>query len=48
MMLTAKLIIAAARQRTESRGVHFRRDYPDTDPAQARHITLTARRNGEA
>jgi L-aspartate oxidase len=44
MMLAAKLMIAAARMRTESRGVHFRRDYPQTDEAQSRHITMVARR----
>ncbi len=31
-MLTAAMLMAkAARQRTESRGTHYRRDYPDTD-----------------
>ncbi|OBB38147.1 L-aspartate oxidase [Mycobacterium sp. 852002-51961_SCH5331710] len=32
----AAAVAAAALTRTESRGCHHRRDYPDTDPAQAR------------
>ena len=41
-MLTVALLIAqAALQRQESRGVHFRQDFPDTDDANfARHIEL--------
>jgi L-aspartate oxidase len=35
-MLVAGLIAAGALCRTESRGAHLRRDFPDTDPAQAR------------
>jgi L-aspartate oxidase len=35
-LLVAELIAAAAQRRTESRGAHLRRDFPDTDPAQAR------------
>ncbi len=42
MMLVAKLMIAAALHRTESRGVHFRRDFPESDPAQATQITLSS------
>nr|MCW1957657.1 FAD-binding protein [Mycobacterium sp.] len=32
---TARVVAAAALERTESRGCHHRGDYPDTDPAQA-------------
>lgn len=32
---TARVVAAAALDRTESRGCHHRGDYPDTDPAQA-------------
>jgi L-aspartate oxidase len=43
MLTTAKLIAAAALARTESRGGHYRSDFPQSDPAW-RHrtfITLT-------
>lgn len=40
MLTTARLMIAAAAQRAESRGVHYRADFPETDPAWQRHITL--------
>ena len=40
MLLAARLMIAAATERRESRGVHYRRDFPAPDPAfQDRHIT---------
>ena len=34
----AGAVAAAALSRTESRGCHHRRDYPDTDSAQARSL----------
>jgi len=46
-MLTAAYVIASsALQRTETRGVHYREDFPDTDPAWARR--QVARRTPEA
>jgi L-aspartate oxidase len=41
-MLTVSLLIAqSAQQRRESRGVHFRRDFPDTDDKNfKKHIEL--------
>ncbi len=41
MMISARIIAASALKRTESRGGHFRSDYPDADPAQARRSYTT-------
>ena len=41
MLLAARLVAQAARQREESRGAHFRRDFPMTRESWARHIALT-------
>ena len=40
LLLVAQLMIVSARARTESRGVHLRRDFPETDPQQATPITI--------
>ncbi len=42
MLLVARLMIAAALARTESRGTHFRFDFPQSGPGQAEHIEVSA------
>jgi L-aspartate oxidase len=42
MLLVSRLIIAAATARTETRGVHCRSDFPETDPRQAEQISMAA------
>lgn len=39
-LLIARLMVAAAIERRESRGVHLRIDYPTPDPQQAEHIAI--------
>jgi L-aspartate oxidase len=41
MAVAGLLIAAAAWLRTESRGGHFRSDFPQSDPAQAQRSYLT-------
>jgi L-aspartate oxidase len=40
MLTIARLMIAAASAREESRGVHTRSDFPTTRPEWARHVVL--------
>jgi L-aspartate oxidase len=41
MLTVAGLIVESARQRTESRGVHLRNDYPNAvDAHWRRHLTV--------
>jgi len=47
LLLVAQLVIASARARTESRGVHLRRDFPGTDPDQATPIRVSASASSE-
>jgi fumarate reductase (CoM/CoB) subunit A len=47
MVRTAKLIATSARERTESRGSHYRRDFPKTDPAWRKNIILSKGRDNE-
>ncbi len=40
MLVVARLMISAALTREESRGVHTRGDFPNTDPKWARHVVF--------
>ncbi len=39
MLLVSRIMVEAARSRTESRGVHLRTDFPDKDASQLSHLT---------
>jgi len=40
MLLVSRLMIASARTRRESRGVHYRSDFPETGPDPGEHVTI--------
>ncbi|OAI54553.1 L-aspartate oxidase [Planctomyces sp. SCGC AG-212-M04] len=42
MLLNARLMIESALAREESRGVHFRDDFPATKPGQGEHVVVKA------
>ena len=42
MLVTARIIVEAALARTESRGAHQRRDFPQSDPAWLKHVAFRA------
>jgi L-aspartate oxidase len=41
MLIVSRLIAMSARQREESRGVHYRSDFPDRSPSWQRHIVIS-------
>ena len=47
MLKVAEVIILAALERTESRGAHYRADYPQMDPAWEKNILVYENKDGE-
>ncbi|MEO6605949.1 MAG: L-aspartate oxidase [Aeromicrobium sp.] len=42
LLVVARAVVTSALARKESRGGHYRTDFPETDPAQARHSSVVA------
>ena len=40
LLVVARAVVASALARQESRGGHYRTDFPESDPAQARHSSI--------
>jgi fumarate reductase (CoM/CoB) subunit A len=47
MLKVAEVIILAALERTESRGAHYRADYPQMDPAWEKNIRVYKEKDGK-
>ena len=47
MLKVAEVIILAALERTESRGAHYRSDYPQMDPAWEKNIRVYKENDGK-
>jgi L-aspartate oxidase len=43
LLVVARAVVASALARQESRGGHYRTDFPESDPAQATHSAVVAR-----
>ena len=43
LLVVARAVVASASARRESRGGHYRTDFPEPDPAQARHSAVRSR-----
>ncbi len=42
LLVVARAVVTSALARQESRGGHYRTDFPETDPAQARHSSVVS------
>ena len=47
MVVLGRLMVEAALLRQESRGSHFRQDFPETSPEWERHIVLSKKENSQ-
>lgn len=47
MLCLSRLVVEAAAKRAESRGSHFRTDFPNPDPGWDRHLTFQRTANGD-